>query len=235
MLEVSELVVSYGELKAVRGVSLTAPKGTLTAVIGANGAGKTSLVRAVMGLVPSSAGSIQFDGRELRGTPPWVRPRYGIGFVPEGRRVFPRLTVEENLRIGAYARQDHRQVVEDLDRLYSLFPILKERRHSTAGNLSGGEQQMLTIGRALMARPRLLILDEISTGLMPIMVERAYSVLQELRKEGVGILLVEQNARKALAEADQGYVLETGQIVASGSAATLRSDPSVQRAYLGAS
>lgn len=233
MLKVRDLVVSYGDLQAVRGVILDVRQGELITLIGANGAGKTSIVRAIIGLVRST-GSVRVDGRELLGEPPWTRPRLGIGYVPEGRRVFPWLTVEENLRMGAYARADRSQVTSDLSWVYSLFPVLRERSRMPAGRLSGGEQQMLAVGRALMARPRLLILDEISTGLMPILAARAYEVLMLLRARNVGILLAEQNARRALAIADRGYVLETGRIVLGGTAAELRADPRVQEAYLGA-
>ncbi|MBO8141626.1 MAG: ABC transporter ATP-binding protein [Firmicutes bacterium] len=233
MLEVRDLHVAYGEVRVLHGVSLTVQRGELVAVIGANGAGKTTMMKSILGLVTPDAGDIRWNGQSLMRVPPWARAAAGIGYVPEGRRVFPGLTVEQNLRMGAYPVRNPREVQAGIDEVYALFPRLAERRRQRAGTLSGGEQQMLAIGRALMNRPRLLLIDEVSMGLMPIMVQRAFDIVKSLHEQGMTILLVEQNARQALAVADRGYVLELGRIVLAGTAAQLQSDPRVQAAYLG--
>jgi len=233
MLEIRDLHVAYGEAKVLHGVSLTVNQGELVTVIGANGAGKTTMMKSILGLVPRVQGDIRWEGRSLLEMPPWRRSAAGIAYVPEGRRVFPELTVEQNLRMGAYTVRDPRQVQAGLEEVYALFPRLAERRRQRAGSMSGGEQQMLAIGRALISRPRLLLIDEVSMGLMPIMVERAFEIIRTLHRRGMTILLVEQNARQALAVADRGYVLELGRIVLEGTVDQLRRDPRVQAAYLG--
>src|SRR5690606_22957869 len=219
MLEIKNLHAAYGEAKVLHGVSLTVNKGELVTVIGANGAGKTTMMKSILGLVPRVQGEIRWEGRSLLELRPWERAAAGIAYVPEGRRVFPELTVEQNLRMGAYTVRDQRQVQAGLEDVYALFPRLAERRRQRAGSLSGGEQQMLAIGRALISRPRLLLIDEVSMGLMPIMVERAFEIIRTLHRQGMTILLVEQNARQALAVADRGYVLELGRIVLEGTVA----------------
>ncbi len=233
MLRVENLVVRYGDIQVIHGISLEVGEGESVAMIGANGAGKTTLLRTIMGLHRSFEGSITLDGDDIGSLPAWDRSRRGIAMVPEGRRVFPDLTVEENLMIGAYSQPDAGKVKALAAEVYSLFPILEERRRQVSKTLSGGEQQMLAIGRALMAQPRLLLVDEVSTGLMPIFVDKAFQALIELNRRGVSILLVEQNARKSLAAMARGYVIETGRITLSGSCADLRDNPEVQRAYLG--
>ncbi|HLT58030.1 MAG: ABC transporter ATP-binding protein [Limnochordales bacterium] len=233
MLEIRDLHVAYGDARVLHGVSLTVRQGELVTVIGANGAGKTTLMKAVLGLVPRVEGDIRFDGRSLLDLPPWERAALGIGYVPEGRRVFPDLTVEQNLRMGAYTVRDGKRVQAGLEEVYALFPRLAERRRQRAGSMSGGEQQMLAIARALISRPRLLLIDEVSMGLMPIMVERAFDIIRTLHQQGMTILLVEQNARQALAAADRGYVLELGRVVLEGTVEQLQRDPRVQAAYLG--
>jgi branched-chain amino acid transport system ATP-binding protein len=232
VLEVNGLEVRYGGIRAVKGIDLAVEEGELVCLIGANGAGKSSTLRAIAGLHPPGAGAVRYAGRDLAGTRAFERARAGLVMVPEGRGVFPQLTVDENLDMGAYARAD-REVEADRERVFGLFPRLRERRGQTGGTLSGGEQQMLAIGRALMSRPKLLLLDEPSMGLAPIVVQLIFEVIQEINALGVTCLLVEQNARAALALARRGYVMESGAITLSGPAAELADDPKVVEAYLG--
>ncbi len=233
LLEVKSLEVRYGGIRAVRGVDLAVDEGELVCLIGANGAGKSSTLRAISGLLPAAAGAVRYAGRDLAGSRAFERARAGLVMVPEGRGVFPQLTVDENLAMGAYARADG-EVESDRERVFGLFPRLRERRGQTGGTLSGGEQQMLAIGRALMSRPKLLLLDEPSMGLAPIVVQLIFEVIHEINALGVTCLLVEQNARAALALARHAYVMESGQIALSGPAAELANDPKVVAAYLGA-
>ena len=236
MLRIRNLKCFYGRIQAINGVSLSVHAGELIALIGANGAGKSTLLQAICGLLPGWQGDIQFEKESLKGlTPPYMVQR-GISMVPEGRMIFPPLSVMDNLRLGAYLRyrQKQRQAIEaDLETIWGLFPILRERARQAAGTLSGGEQQMLAIARALMARPRLLMLDEPSMGLAPLLVQRILETLVQLRDQGLTILLVEQNARAALQVADRGYVLETGRMVLEGTAMELLADQDLKRAYLG--
>jgi branched-chain amino acid transport system ATP-binding protein len=234
MLSVEGLVAGYGDLDCLRGVSLEVGAGEVVTLIGANGAGKSTTLRAISGLLRARAGTIRFDGQSLAGlTPDRVAAR-GLVHVPEGRRVFPELTVEENLRVGGHARRRAADMRAGLDAAYHRFPRLRERRRQPAGTLSGGEQQMLAFGRAMMARPRLLMLDEPTLGLAPLMVVEVARAVRAFRAEGITILLVEQNASLALALADRGYVMEGGRIVAQGAAADLLRDPDVRASYLGA-
>jgi branched-chain amino acid transport system ATP-binding protein len=233
MLEVHNLEVAYGEFVAVRGISFQVRDGDLVTIIGANGAGKSTTLRAIMGLSRSRSGRILFNGQDITVEPAHLRARRGISLVPEGRRILPDLTVEENLRLGVYPLRDGGDARAALDRAYTLFPLLRARARQRGKTLSGGEQQMLAIARALMGRPSLLLLDEVSLGLMPTMVEQTFQTIRELHRQGATILLVEQNARMALSVATRGYVLETGTIPLSGSAAELAADPNVKRAYLG--
>ena len=233
MLEVRGIEVSYGEFLALRGISFKVDEGELVTIIGANGAGKSTTLRAVMGLVRCRKGEILFEGEDITSKPSHVRARLGISLVPEGRKIFPDLTVAENLLMGAYIQNDPKVVQSAMEEAFSLFPVLKERQGQVGKTLSGGEQQMLAIARALMARPRVILMDEISLGLMPIYVEETFKVIKNLHRQGVTILLVEQNARKALSAADRGYVLETGEIVLSDSSEKLSNNPQVKKAYLG--
>ena len=233
MLEVRNLEVSYGEFLALRGISFTVQEGELVTIIGANGAGKSTVLRAVMGLVKCRRGEIFFQGKDITMSPPHQRARLGMSLVPEGRRIFPDLSVAENLAMGAYTQEDRKAVRRLMEEAFGLFPVLRERRNQVGKTLSGGEQQMLAIARALMPRPRVILMDEVSLGLMPIYVEETFKVIQDLHRQGVTILLVEQNARKALSAADRGYVLETGEIVLSDVSAKLAVDPQVKKAYLG--
>jgi branched-chain amino acid transport system ATP-binding protein len=232
LLEVADIHTRYGTIEALKGVSLTVSDGEVVTLIGSNGAGKSTTLRSISGLTPASSGTIRFAGREITRTAPQDIVSSGIALSPEGRHTFPRMTVRENLDLGAYKRRGP-QVGEDLDRVYDLFPRLHERERQKAGTLSGGEQQMLAIGRALMARPRLLMLDEPSMGIAPILVQRIYETIGEINRSGVAILLVEQNANYALDISNRGYVLETGQIALADESSNLRANPDVQRAYLG--
>ena len=233
MLSVQAMDVHYGGIHAVKKLSIEARQGQLTALIGANGAGKTTTLKAICGLLRPSAGTVTFDGKEITGSAPNINVQRGLVLCPEGRHIFPDLTVDENLDLGAYTRHDRAGIREDIQRMHDMFPILRERATQMAGTLSGGEQQMLAIARALMARPKLLMLDEPSLGLAPLLVSRIFSVLKDLKSSHVTILLVEQNARKALEIADQAYVLETGRVVNQGPAGQLARDPHIMQAYLG--
>ncbi len=233
LLEIDDLSVRYGALVALRDVGLRVEAGEIVTVIGANGAGKSSLLGAIAGLVPPARGRIAFDGREVTGLPAERIVRLGIALSPEGRRVFPRLTVTDNLRLGAASRRDRDGIAADRERMLELFPVLRERLWQSAGTLSGGQQQMLAIARALMSRPRLLLLVEPSLGLAPLIVERIFELIGLLREQGTTILLVEQNVHRALDLADRAYVLATGRVEVSGTAAEVRSSSDVERAYLG--
>ena len=233
LLEVSDIHTYYGNIEALKGISLTVEEGEIVTLIGSNGAGKSTTLRSISGLTPPREGSIRFDGREIGETPPQEIVSRGISLSPEGRHIFPRLSVQENLDLGAYLRKDTDGIKSDLARVFELFPRLKEREKQKAGTMSGGEQQMLAIGRALMAKPRLLLLDEPGMGLAPILVERIYETIAEINRQGVTILLVEQNANAALEAANRGYVLEVGEVAIADDAGKLASNPEVQRAYLG--
>jgi len=232
MLEVSDLHTYYGNIEALKGISLEVEEGEIVTLIGSNGAGKSTTLRSISGLTPPREGSIRFEGREIGETPPQEIVQLGISQSPEGRKCFQRMSVRENLDLGAYLRKDNK-IAEDLDRVFDLFPRLKEREKQKAGTMSGGEQQMLAIGRAMMAQPRLLLLDEPSMGLAPVLVERIYETVEEINRQGTTILLVEQNANFALDVSQRGYVLETGRVVMSNASDALRTDPEVQKAYLG--
>ncbi|MCI2046392.1 MAG: ABC transporter ATP-binding protein [Faecalibacterium sp.] len=233
MLEIKDLHVSYGGIHALRGVSLTVPDGKIVTLIGANGAGKSTLLRTISGLVKAESGSVQMDGKELLSQPIDRIIAEGIAMAPEGRRVFADLTVLENLKIGAYLRNDKEQIEKDLKWIYSLFPRLEERSWQMAGTLSGGEQQMLAVGRALMSRPKILMLDEPSLGLAPIVVKEIFDIIRKVNADGITVLLIEQNANMALKVADIAYVLETGNLTMSGTGAELLADEHVKEAYLG--
>jgi branched-chain amino acid transport system ATP-binding protein len=233
VLEIQNLHVFYGGIHALQGISVSVPDGKVVTLLGANGAGKTTTLRAVMGLVRPKEGQIAWDGKSLLGKRPYEIVRLGVSMAPEGRRIFPDLTVLENLLLGAYARTDTAGISRDLEFVFSLFPRLKERASQRGGTLSGGEQQMLAVARALMAGPKLLLLDEPSLGLAPVLITEVYRAFQKLREEGRTILLVEQNARAALSLADYGYVLETGRLVAQGPTQELRESELVRKAYLG--
>ena len=234
LLEIENLKVSYGGIQALKGISLTIAPGELVALIGSNGAGKTTTLKALAGLLHPSASKIFYDGESLHNIPSHRRVCDGLALVPEGRGIFARLTVAENLQMGAYTRNDTGQIVTDLGRMYNLFPRLAERRTQLAGTLSGGEQQMVAMARALMCRPKLLMLDEPSMGLAPLMVAKIFETIRDISSQGVSILLVEQNAKLALEVAQRGYVLESGLITLSDSAANLLGSDEVRRAYLGA-
>jgi branched-chain amino acid transport system ATP-binding protein len=233
LLEVSGLRVSYGGINAVKGIDLAVSAGEMVTLIGANGAGKTTTLKALTGLIRPAAGSVRYNGAEMTGVALHRRIGMGIALVPEGRGIFPRLTVEENLDMGAYCRNDRVAVRSDRDRAYALFPRLSERRRQTGGTLSGGEQQMLAIGRAMMSRPRLLLLDEPSMGLAPLMVQKIFETIRAIAADGVTILLVEQNAKLALEICQRGYVMESGEIILHDNASNLLANPQVRRAYLG--
>ena len=233
MLEIKDLYVSYGMMEVLHGVSVNVEDDELVSIIGPNGAGKTTLIKTVMGLVKPTSGSIIYDGQDITHLPAHKRAAMGIGYVPEGRRVFGKLTVEENLKMGAYELKDKGQIKNNIDMVYDIFPRLGERSKQLAATMSGGEQQMLAIGRALMLNPKMLLIDEVSMGLMPIMVNTCFEVIKKLNDDGITVLVVEQNANKALKIADRGYVLETGNIVISDTAENMRSNDTVQKAYLG--
>ena len=233
LLSIEQLQVAYGGIRAVKGVDLKVEQGELVCLIGANGAGKTTTLRAITGLVRAAAGTVRYDGTDITRLKPHEIARRGLALVPEGRGVFAQLTIEENLAMGAYARNDSKAVASDVERVFTLFPRLKERRRQTAGTLSGGEQQMLAIARALMSRPKLLLLDEPSMGLAPLMVEKIFDVVRTIASEGVTLLLVEQNARLALEISRRGYVLEGGLVTLTGEGRTLLHDPRIREAYLG--
>ena len=233
MLEVKDLHVSYGGIRALRGVNLEGPDGKIVTLIGANGAGKSTLLRTISGLVKAESGSITYDGKELLGMPINKILELGIAQVPEGRRVFTNLSVLENLKIGAYLRKDKAGIQKDIEWVYELFPRLQERSWQMAGTLSGGEQQMLAVGRALMSRPKLMMMDEPSLGLAPLVVKGIFEIIREINRQGVTVLLIEQNANMALKTADLAYVLETGEITLHGTGAELLTNDAVKRAYLG--
>ncbi len=233
LLELSGLEVAYGGIKAVKGIDLVVEKGELVCLIGANGAGKTTTLKAICGLSPTRGGTVRYDGHEITGTPSYQLVERGLAMVPEGRGVFRQLTVAENLAMGAYVRKDRGAVQRDLEHVYKLFPRLAERHSQSGGTLSGGEQQMLAIGRAMMSRPKLLLLDEPSMGLAPLLVQKIFETVRKISLEGVTVLLIEQNARLALEVANRGYVMETGTITLSGPAADLLANPKVREAYLG--
>ena len=234
MLEIKDLNVFYGAIHALKGISLTVDEGELVSLIGANGAGKTTTLHTISGLLTAASGSITLDGKDLQKVAPNKIISMGLAHVPEGRHVFARMTVEENLRMGAYIIKDQKKISENLENVYSHFPRLKERSRQLAGTLSGGEQQMLATGRALMTNPKIVLMDEPSMGLSPLLVKEFFSIIQELHESGITILLVEQNAKMALAVSDRAYVLETGCISMSGKASELAEDDRVRKAYLGA-
>ena len=233
ILEVSELRVSYGAIEALKGISLHLDAGEIVTLIGANGAGKSTTLRAIMGLVPAKAGDIRFRGEPTRTTPTFRLVRGGLILVPEGRAIFANLSVRENLEMGAYARRDKDGLASDFEKVFQIFPRLKEREKQTGGTLSGGEQQMLAIGRALMSRPSVLLLDEPSLGLAPILVHTIFEAIEQIHKEGTPVLLVEQNAMAALKHSNRAYVLETGTVALEGSSAEVAANPKVKEAYLG--
>jgi branched-chain amino acid transport system ATP-binding protein len=233
LLEVSDIHTYYGNIEALKGISLEVEEGEIVTLIGSNGAGKSTTLRSISGLTPPREGSIKFDGHEIGETPPQEIVSRGISLSPEGRHCFQRMTARENLDLGAYLRKDSNGVSKDMERVFELFPRLKEREGQKAGTMSGGEQQMLAIGRALMAQPKLLLLDEPGMGLAPILVERIYETIREINKQGTTILLVEQNANFALEVASRGYVLETGTVALTDRSDALRKNPDVQKAYLG--
>jgi branched-chain amino acid transport system ATP-binding protein len=234
LLVLDKLAVAYGEIRAVKGIDVVVGKGELVCLIGANGAGKTTTLKGICGTQPVRSGTVRYDGEDITGMASFRLVRKGLVMVPEGRGVFGGLTIEENLGMGAYIRSDRAGIAEDLARIYDLFPRLRERRRQTAGTLSGGEQQMLAIGRAMMARPRLLLLDEPSMGLAPLMVQKVFETVLAVAKSGVTILLIEQNAKLALEVSSRGYVMESGEITLEGDARALLRDPKVRAAYLGA-
>lgn len=233
MLKVSDLHVNYGFIKAVKGIDFHIPEGKIVSILGANGAGKTSTLKALSGIVPISKGSIELEGKKIDGKQAYEIVKQGIIHCPEGRKIFPQFTVEENLKVGSYVLGDSNEVKENFSKVYEYFPRLRERKNQIAGTLSGGEQQMLAIGRGLMASPKLFILDEPSLGLAPIIVKEIFQIIKEINKQGVTVLLVEQNAFQTLKIADYVYVLETGNIVLEGTAEVIRNDESVKKSYLG--
>ena len=233
MLEVKDLQVYYGVIQALKGISFHVAQGEVIALIGANGAGKTTTLQTLTGIIPAKAGSISFGGKELTKTPAHKIVEMGMAHVPEGRRVFAQLSVLENLKLGAYTRKDKTEIAQSLEMVYESFPRLKERRNQSAGTLSGGEQQMLAMGRALMSKPRIVLMDEPSMGLSPIFVNEIFDIIRVVSESGTTVLLVEQNAKKALAIADRAYVLETGKIALSGDAKELMNNESIKKAYLG--
>jgi branched-chain amino acid transport system ATP-binding protein len=232
LLKVSGLKVAYGGIQAVKGVSFEVNEGELVSLIGANGAGKTTTLKAVTGLQPVAAGDIEFLGKPIKGQGPWDLVKQGLVMVPEGRGTFTRMTITENLQMGAFVRKD-KEVEADIEKVFAIFPRLKERRNQLAGTMSGGEQQMLAMGRALMAKPKVLLLDEPSMGLSPIMVDKIFEVVADIHSRGTTVLLVEQNASRALQLANRGYVMESGEVTMDGDAKALLDDPKVRAAYLG--
>ena len=233
LLRVSNLRVAYGGIQAVKGVSFEVREGELVSLIGANGAGKTTTLKAITGTQLAAGGEIEFMGRSTRGQGPWLLVEQGLVMVPEGRGVFSRMTITENLQMGAFVRNDEKEIAGDIDRVFGIFPRLKERRNQLAGTMSGGEQQMLAMGRALMARPKVLLMDEPSMGLSPIMVDKIFEVVNDIHRQGTTILLVEQNASRALQLAQRGYVMDSGEVTMTGDAQALLADPKVRAAYLG--
>ncbi|OUL98671.1 ABC transporter ATP-binding protein [Variovorax sp. JS1663] len=233
LLKVSGLKVAYGGIQAVKGVDFEVREGELVSLIGSNGAGKTTTMKAITGTLPFAAGDIEFLGKSIKGRGAWDLVAEGLVMVPEGRGVFTRMTITENLQIGAYIRKDKAEIAKDIERVFATFPRLKERATQLAGTMSGGEQQMLAMGRALMARPKVLLLDEPSMGLSPIMVDKIFEVVKQVYDQGVTVMLVEQNASRALQLADRGYVMESGLITMSGDAKVMLNDPKVRAAYLG--
>jgi len=233
LLKVSDLKVAYGGIQAVKGASFEVRQGELVSLIGANGAGKTTTLKAITGLQPIADGSVEYLGKPIKGQGSWDLVKQGLVMVPEGRGTFTRMTITENLQMGAYIRSDKAQILADIDKVFTIFPRLKERKDQLAGTMSGGEQQMLAMGRALMAQPKVLLLDEPSMGLSPIMVDKIFEVVSDIHKQGVTILLVEQNASRALAIANRGYVMESGEVTMSGEGMSLLNDPKVRAAYLG--
>ncbi|CAI8697023.1 ABC transporter ATP-binding protein [Burkholderia sp. MS455] len=233
MLKIKGLQVNYGGIQAVKGVDMEVRQGELVTLIGANGAGKTTTMKAITGLKPYSAGDIEYDGKSIKGIPAHELLKRGLAMVPEGRGIFARMSIVENMQMGAYLRNDTEQIKKDVDRMFGFFPRLKERASQLAGTLSGGEQQMLAMSRAILSKPKLLLLDEPSMGLSPIMVEKIFEVVREISKEGITVLLVEQNARLALQAADRGYVMDSGMVTMEGDAKQMLDDPKVRAAYLG--
>ena len=233
LLRVQGLRVAYGGIQAVKGISFEVREGELVSLIGANGAGKTTTLKAITGIQPIGAGDIEFLGRHVRGQGPWQLVQQGLVMVPEGRGTFQRMSITENLLMGAFVRDDKAAIEADMEKVFGIFPRLKERRHQLAGTMSGGEQQMLAMGRALMARPKVLLMDEPSMGLSPIMVDKIFEVVHDIHQQGTTILLVEQNASRALQLAQRGYVMDSGEVTMSGDAQTLLADPKVRAAYLG--
>ena len=233
LLKIKSLKVAYGGIQAVKGIDFEVRAGELVSLIGSNGAGKTTTMKAITGSLPINDGDIEYLGQSIRGQAPWDLVRQGLAMVPEGRGVFTRMTIMENLLMGAYIRTDKAQISQDIDKVFGIFPRLKERKDQLAGTLSGGEQQMLAMGRALISRPKVLLLDEPSMGLSPILVDTIFEVIRDVYSQGVTILLVEQNASRALAIANRGYVMESGLITMSGEGQTMLRDPKVRAAYLG--
>ena len=233
LLKVSGLKVAYGGIQAVKGVDFEVHEGELVSLIGSNGAGKTTTMKAITGTLPLNAGDIQYLGKSLKGQGPWDLVKQGLAMVPEGRGVFTRMSITENLLMGAYIRKDRPAIADDIEKIFTIFPRLRERKDQLAGTMSGGEQQMLAMGRALMSRPKLLLLDEPSMGLSPIMVDKVFEVVRDVYAQGVTVLLVEQNASRALALANRGYVMESGLITMTGSGKDLLANPKVRAAYLG--
>ena len=234
LLEVKDLKVSYGKIEAIKGISLNVKQGEIVTLVGANGAGKTTLLKTISGLLKPSAGVISFEGKDIQTIEPHNRVLAGLCQAPEGRGIFPGMTVLENLEMGKFSRKEWKnELKEDLDRIYHLFPRLKERQNQTGGTLSGGEQQMLSIGRALMSRPKLLLLDEPSMGLAPMFIKQIFNIIREIQTQGVSILLVEQNAAQALSCANRAYIMETGNIVKEGAGKDLLNDEAIKKAYLG--
>ncbi|HWR42791.1 ABC transporter ATP-binding protein [Sporomusa sp.] len=233
MLKLENINTFYGQSQALEQVAIDVQAGEFVTILGANGAGKSTIMKTIMGLVKAKTGSISFNGQDISQLPPWERASIGIGYVPEGRRVFPDLTVEENLKMGAYSVSDNKVIADNIEKSYELFPRLKERKSQLAKTMSGGEQQMLAIARALMLSPKLLLIDEISMGLMPILVNHSLSIVKKLNSEGLTVLMVEQNANKALKVADRGYILKTGKITMHDTSENLRNNAEVIKAYLG--